>query len=79
MVILFSSIFNSLAKSINPEVGIPNAKTKMALAFYDLIKQAAISFKNIRKSDDIGFFYGNNKDTDKHSCRNQKLSKFENS
>ena len=30
----------------------------------EIIKQAAISFKNVRKSDDIVFFCGNNKDTD---------------
>ncbi|MBB6715568.1 DEAD/DEAH box helicase family protein [Clostridium gasigenes] len=30
----------------------------------EIIKQAAISFKNVRNSDDIGYFYGNNKDTD---------------
>lgn len=29
----------------------------------EIIKQAAQSFKNVRKSDDIGFFYGNQKDT----------------
>ncbi|MEG1312553.1 MAG: DEAD/DEAH box helicase, partial [Romboutsia sp.] len=29
----------------------------------EIIKQAAISFKNVRHSDDIGYFYGNNKDT----------------
>ena len=28
----------------------------------EIIKQAAISFKNVRKSDDIGFFYNNSKD-----------------
>jgi len=31
----------------------------------EIIKQAAISFKNVRKSDDIGFFYNNIKDNDK--------------
>ncbi|AGX42908.1 DEAD/DEAH box helicase family protein [Clostridium saccharobutylicum] len=31
----------------------------------EIIKQAAISFKNVRKSDDIGFFYNSNKDNDK--------------
>lgn len=30
----------------------------------EIIKQAAISFKNVRNCDDIGYFYGNNKDTD---------------
>lgn len=30
----------------------------------EIIKQAAISFKNIRKSQDIGFFYNNKKDKD---------------
>lgn len=29
----------------------------------EIIKQAAQSFKNVRNTDDIGFFYGNNKDT----------------
>ena len=29
----------------------------------EILKQAAISFKNVRNSDDIGFFYGNQKDT----------------
>ena len=29
----------------------------------EIIKQAAQSFKNVRNSDDIGFFYGNQKDT----------------
>ena len=29
----------------------------------EIIKQAAQSFKNVRKSDDIGFFYSNQKDT----------------
>ena len=29
----------------------------------EIIKQAAQSFKNVRKSDDVGFFYGNEKDT----------------
>lgn len=29
----------------------------------EIIKQAAESFKNVRNSDDIGFFYGNQKDT----------------
>ncbi|SFC49483.1 DEAD/DEAH box helicase family protein [Clostridium uliginosum] len=31
----------------------------------EIIKQAARSFKNVRNSDDIGFFYNNTKDTDK--------------
>lgn len=31
----------------------------------EIIKQAAISFRNVRKSDDIGFFYNNTKDNDK--------------
>ncbi|MDE6312081.1 MAG: DEAD/DEAH box helicase family protein [Lachnospiraceae bacterium] len=31
----------------------------------EILKQAAISFKNVRKSDDYGFFYGKQKDTDK--------------
>lgn len=31
----------------------------------EIIKQAAISFKNVRKSDDIGFFYNSTKDNDK--------------
>lgn len=30
----------------------------------EIIKQAAVSFKNVRKSDDIGFFYNNSKDKD---------------
>lgn len=30
----------------------------------EIIKQAAISFKNVRQSDDIGFFYNNSKDKD---------------
>ena len=29
----------------------------------EILKQAAISFKNVRNSDDIGFFYRNQKDT----------------
>ena len=29
----------------------------------EILKQAAQSFKNVRNSDDIGFFYGNQKDT----------------
>ncbi|MGL4330571.1 MAG: DEAD/DEAH box helicase family protein, partial [Clostridium sp.] len=29
----------------------------------EILKQAAISFKNVRNSDDIGFFYSNQKDT----------------
>ena len=29
----------------------------------EILKQAAQSFKNVRKSDDIGFFYSNQKDT----------------
>lgn len=31
----------------------------------EIIKQAALSFRNVRNTEDIGFFYGNNKDTDK--------------
>ena len=31
----------------------------------EIIKQAARSFKNVRNSDDIGFFYNNQKDKDK--------------
>lgn len=31
----------------------------------EILKQAAISFKNVRNSDDYGFFYGKQKDTDK--------------
>ena len=31
----------------------------------EILKQAAISFKNIRNSDDYGFFYGKQKDTNK--------------
>ncbi|WP_081300688.1 DEAD/DEAH box helicase family protein [Clostridium beijerinckii] len=31
----------------------------------EIIKQAAIIFKNVRNSDDIGFFYNNTKDNDK--------------
>ena len=31
----------------------------------EILKQAAISFKNVRHSDDYGFFYGKWKDTDK--------------
>lgn len=31
----------------------------------EILKQAAISFKNVRHSDDYGFFYGKRKDTDK--------------
>ena len=31
----------------------------------EILKQAAISFKNVRQSDDYGFFYGKQKDTDK--------------
>nr|WP_308462458.1 DEAD/DEAH box helicase family protein [Clostridium weizhouense] len=31
----------------------------------EIIKQAAVSFKNVRKSDDIGFFYNNTKDNNK--------------
>jgi superfamily II DNA or RNA helicase/HKD family nuclease len=31
----------------------------------EIIKQAATSFKNVRKSDDIGYFYNNIKDKDK--------------
>ncbi|MPM50220.1 hypothetical protein SDC9_96956 [bioreactor metagenome] len=35
---LFSFIFNSLAKSINPDVGLPEAKTSMAPFSCALIK-----------------------------------------
>lgn len=31
----------------------------------EIIKQAARSFKNVRKSENIGFFYNSTKDTDK--------------
>ena len=31
----------------------------------EILKQAAISFKNVRRSDDYGFFYGKQKDIDK--------------
>lgn len=31
----------------------------------EILKQAAASFKNVRRSDDYGFFNGNRKDTDK--------------
>lgn len=31
----------------------------------EILKQAAISFKNVRHSDDFGFFYGKRKDTNK--------------
>lgn len=31
----------------------------------EILKQAAMSFKNVRNSDDYGFFYGKQKDTDK--------------
>lgn len=31
----------------------------------EILKQAAISFRNVRHSDDYGFFYGKEKDTDK--------------
>jgi len=31
----------------------------------EILKQAALSFKNVRQSDDYGFFDGNNKTTDK--------------
>ena len=31
----------------------------------EILKQAAASFKNVRRSDDYGFFNGNQKDTDK--------------
>lgn len=32
----------------------------------EILKQAAQSFKNVRKIDDVGFFYGSYKDTDKN-------------
>lgn len=31
----------------------------------EILKQAAVSFRNVRNSDDFGFFYGKQKDTDK--------------
>ncbi len=31
----------------------------------EILKQAAVSFQNVRQSDDYGFFYGKQKDTDK--------------
>lgn len=31
----------------------------------EILKQAALSFRNVRQSDDYGFFYGKRKDTDK--------------
>lgn len=31
----------------------------------EILKQAAVSFKNVRHSDDFGFFYGKKKDTNK--------------
>lgn len=31
----------------------------------EILKQAALSFRNVRQSDDYGFFYGKQKDTDK--------------
>lgn len=31
----------------------------------EILKQAAVSFKNVRQSEDYGFFYGKQKDTDK--------------
>lgn len=31
----------------------------------EILKQAAVSFKNVRQSDDFGFFYGKQKDTDR--------------
>ncbi len=31
----------------------------------EILKQAAISFKNVRRSDDYGYFFGKQKDTDK--------------
>ena len=31
----------------------------------EILKQAAVSFRNVRRSDDYGFFYGKQKDTDK--------------
>lgn len=31
----------------------------------EILKQAAISFKNVRQSDDYGFFYGKQKDTER--------------
>ena len=31
----------------------------------EILRQAAVSFKNVRRSDDFGFFYGKQKDTDK--------------
>lgn len=31
----------------------------------EILKQAAVSFRNVRRSEDYGFFYGKQKDTDK--------------
>lgn len=31
----------------------------------EILKQASVSFQNVRRSDDFGFFYGKQKDTDK--------------
>ncbi|MBQ7433075.1 MAG: DEAD/DEAH box helicase family protein [Lachnospiraceae bacterium] len=31
----------------------------------EILKQAAVSFRNVRQSDDYGFFYGKQKDTDR--------------
>lgn len=31
----------------------------------EILKQAAVTFKNVRRSEDYGFFYGKQKDTDK--------------
>ena len=31
----------------------------------EILKQAAVSFRNVRRSEDYGFFYGRQKDTDK--------------
>lgn len=31
----------------------------------EILKQAAVAFRNVRKSDDYGFFYGGQKDTEK--------------
>lgn len=31
----------------------------------EILQQAAVSFRNVRRSDDYGFFYGKQKDTDK--------------
>ena len=75
---LTSSIFNSLVRSINPDVGIPYAKSTLYIFIFctnreEIINQASVSFKSFRKSYDIGFFYGDNKETERHSCEKQNL------